>query len=117
MSNQRTKRYVDDVKIEIFPSLTALPGNEKGLTLQKWINERKKAYLVGYQKEVQIGEYEGVEIQDLGLVTWRNIFLTITLRFRKLSQNVNFQPYAFYFSVFGVKFILNIFLNIFGIEK
>ncbi|MCK4465705.1 MAG: hypothetical protein KAU83_08335, partial [Bacteroidales bacterium] len=54
------QRYIDDIKIEIFSSLIALPGNEKGLSLQEWIDDRKEAYLVGYQKEVQVGEYEGV---------------------------------------------------------
>lgn len=70
-------RFVDDIKITVYASLNELPDNKEGLSLGEWIEKRMGEYLIAKnsKKEITINKYQGIEVEELGMTSYRSIFL------------------------------------------
>jgi hypothetical protein len=75
-----TIEYPGEIIIKVYPYLTDLPNNEKGLEFNDWLEQQINAGYFKNKKETVVGiigveSYKGVEVQELGTVNYRTILI------------------------------------------
>ena len=70
--------YFRKITIIIYSNFADLPNNEGRLEFNNWIGQQIKPGIFRNKKEITIGaeNYKGVEVQDLGIVNFRNVLFS-----------------------------------------
>ncbi len=61
-------------RVAIYNPASELYGNDQ-LTFEEWFEERKSVGLFGDRENIKIGEYDGFDIVESGMIGYRTIFL------------------------------------------
>ena len=78
-----------EITITVYPTLGDFPNNEEELGFDDWIDQEISTGRFKNKKEVIVGKgnYTGLEVQDLGIVNFRTILLTLDSALYLITTN------------------------------